>query len=86
MSIRHRTVSLPRVRAFHEVFMKAIGTHGRVHELEMVTRYKVKTRTFFEDMDLGREMFLRGRMRLVPERIRGRQEVREILKRPVRED
>ncbi|MBM3299130.1 MAG: 4Fe-4S dicluster domain-containing protein [Deltaproteobacteria bacterium] len=86
MSIRKGMVSLPRVRAFHESFMKAIGTHGRVHELEMVARYKVKTRTFLEDMDLGREMFFRGRMRLVPERIRGRQEVREILRRPIGED
>jgi hypothetical protein len=65
--------------------MKAIGTHGRIHELEMIARYKVKTRTFLEDMDLGREMFARGRMRVVPERIRGRKEVREILDRPISE-
>jgi heterodisulfide reductase subunit C2 len=79
MSMQQGTVSLSRVRAFHEEFMNAIRTHGRVHEIEMITRYKIKTRTFFEDMELGRELFTRGRIRLIPERIKGRKEVRNIL-------
>jgi len=81
MSIDSGTVSLPHVRAFHEAFMKAIRTHGRVHELEMISRYKMKTRTFFEDMELGREMLAKGRIRFIPERIPGRKEVRKILDR-----
>jgi heterodisulfide reductase subunit C len=86
MSIDSGTVSLPRVRAFHEAFMKAIRTHGRVHELEMISRYKIKTGTFFEDMDLGREMLAKGRIRFIPERIPGRKEVRRILDRSSSED
>lgn len=82
MSMRSGSVSLPRVRAFHEAFMKAIRTHGRIHELEMVTRYKAKTKAFLQDMELGREMFVRGRMRFIPQRIRGRREVRRILNEP----
>lgn len=85
MSMRHATVSLPNVRAFHEAFMKAIRTHGRIHELEMIARYKARTKTFLEDRELGQEMFLKGRIRFIPERIRGRNEVREILDRPVPE-
>ena len=54
MSVREGSVSLPRVLAFHEAFMKAIQTHGRVHEAELIARYKLKTRTFLEDMNLGR--------------------------------
>lgn len=79
MSMQQGTVSLPRVRAFHEEFMKAIRTHGRVHEIEMIARYKIKTGTFLEDMELGRELFARGRIRLIPERIKGRREVRDIV-------
>ena len=74
-------VSMPRVRAFHEAFMKAIRTHGRVHEIELITRYKLNTMTLFEDMDLGKEMFLRGRIRMLPDRIKGRKEVRSMLDR-----
>jgi heterodisulfide reductase subunit C len=81
MSMRDGTVALPRVVAFHEAFMKAIRTHGRVHEVELIARYKLKTRTFLEDMNLGRQMFARGRIRLIPERIGGRKAVRAILDR-----
>ncbi|MEJ2716328.1 MAG: 4Fe-4S dicluster domain-containing protein [Deltaproteobacteria bacterium] len=81
MAMKEGSVSLPRVQAFHAAFMKAIRSHGRVHELEMIARYKLKTRSFLEDMDLGREMFTRGRLRLIPERIRGRKEVRRVLDR-----
>jgi len=80
MSIKNETVSLPRVKAFHEAFMNAIRTHGRVHEIELIARYKLKTMTLFEDLDLGKEMFTRGRIRLIPERIRGLKEVRKIAK------
>jgi heterodisulfide reductase subunit C len=81
MSMKEGSVGLPRVQAFHEAFMKAIRTHGRVHEIEMIARYKLKTASFLEDMGLGREMFTRGRIRIVPERIRGRKEVRRVLDR-----
>ncbi len=81
MSMKNGTVAVPRVQAFHEAFMNAIRTNGRVHEIEMIARYKIKTGAFLEDMALGREMFARGRIRLLPEKIRGRKEVREILNR-----
>lgn len=79
MSMSSGTVALPRVRAFHEAFMRAIRTHGRIHEIELVSRYKFKTKTFLEDMGLAKEMFSRGRIRLMPERIRGLKEVRTIV-------
>lgn len=79
MSMESGSVSLPRVRAFHEQFIQAIRTNGRVHEIEMIARYKINTRTFLEDAELGRELFTRGRIRLIPERIKGRNEVRKIL-------
>lgn len=81
MSMRSGTVALPRVKAFHEAFMKALHTHGRIHEIELISRYKLKTRTLLEDMDLGKEMLARGRIRLLPERIKGLKEVRAIVKK-----
>jgi heterodisulfide reductase subunit C/quinone-modifying oxidoreductase subunit QmoC len=86
MAMKEGSVSLPRVQAFHEAFMKAIRTHGRVHEIEMIARYKLKTGTFLEDMQLGREMFTRGRIRLIPERIRARKEVRRLLEQSPSKD
>ncbi len=81
MSMKQGKVSLPRVPAFHRAFMKSIRTHGRVHEIEMIARFKLRTRTFLEDMDLGREMFARGRIRFIPERTKGRGAIRSMLGR-----
>ena len=80
--MKQGTVAVPRVKAFHEAFMNAIRSNGRVHEIEMIVRYKIKTGSFLEDMALGKEMFSRGRIRLLPEKTRDRQAVREILNRP----
>lgn len=79
MSMEQGTVSIPRVQAFHRSFMAALATHGRIHEIELIARFKLKTGTFLEDAELGREMFLRGRIKLLPERVRGLREVREIV-------
>lgn len=78
MSMEQGTVSLPHVQAFHRSFMEALATHGRIHEIELITRYKLRTGTYLEDARLGKELFVRGRVNFLPERVRGVREVREI--------
>lgn len=68
------------VRKFHESFLSAIKTWGRVHELQMIGTYKLKTLRFLEDADVGMEMFKRGKIKLIPEPIKGRKAVRKIFK------
>jgi heterodisulfide reductase subunit C len=68
------------MRKFHESFLSAIKTWGRVHELQMIGTYKLKTLRFMEDADVGMEMFKRGRIKLIPEPIKGRKAVRKIFK------
>ncbi len=68
------------LRKFHEAFLSAIKTWGRVHEIEMIGKYKLKTGKFMEDSDIGREMFKRGKIKLLPEPIKGRKKVRKIFK------
>jgi hypothetical protein len=47
----------------------------------MIGRYKLKTKTFMEDRDIGMEMFKRGKIKLLPEPIKGRKAVRKIFKK-----
>jgi heterodisulfide reductase subunit C/quinone-modifying oxidoreductase subunit QmoC len=82
MSLRDGAAGRRRVAEFHQAFLKAVRTHGRVHELEMIARYKLRTGAFLDDADLGAKMFVKGRLRLVPERIRDVKEVRRILDQP----
>jgi heterodisulfide reductase subunit C len=69
------------LRRFHEAFLLAIKTWGRVHELQMIGAYKLKTRRFMEDADIGKEMFKRGKIKLLPEPIKGRRAVRRLFKK-----
>lgn len=57
----------PEVEKFHRSFVKEIEK-GRVHELSMIARYKLATRRFTDDMELGMEMFKRGRLKILPRR------------------
>jgi heterodisulfide reductase subunit C2 len=85
--IRHKiireNVQTPesQVPLFHKTFLKTVRTFGRVHELMLVGIYKMKTKTYFADMDLGWQMFKRGKMHLLPHRSRNISEVKEVFKR-----
>jgi heterodisulfide reductase subunit C len=69
------------LRRFHEAFLSAIKTWGRVHELQMIGTYKLKTLRFMEDADIGMQMFRRGKIKLIPEPIKGRKAVKKIFKK-----
>lgn len=79
----------PRTYAFHESFLKEIEKRGRVFEGGLMQRYLFKSGdiyrktldlTILEDLRLGLAMLKKGRMPLLPERIKGRREVKEIIK------
>lgn len=81
MSLREgKAETEENLRRFHEAFLSAIRTWGRVHELQMIGTYKFKTRRFMEDAVIGMEMFKRGKIKLVPEPIKGRRAVKKIFK------
>ncbi len=58
----------PMVEKFHRVFINEIK-RGRIHELSLIGKYKLMTGRFAQDMDLGIEMFKKGRMKLIPSRL-----------------
>jgi heterodisulfide reductase subunit C len=69
-----------QVPAFHSIFMKNIRMFGRVHELSLIGMYKMKTKTYFNDMELGMAMFRKGRIHLIPHRSGHLSEVKEVFK------
>ena len=71
----------PPVPQFHDSFLAAIKSRGRVHELEMILRYKLKTRKFMQDRKLGMQMFGRGKIKLRGQKVRRLDEIRRIFKR-----
>ena len=63
---------------FHRSFLSSIKTFGRVHELEMIGLYKMKSGRYFDDLLLGFNMFRKGKLKLLPHRIRGMKDIKRI--------
>ena len=63
---------------FHSVFLDEIRSKGRIHELSLILKFKLKTRDFFKDAGLGWKMFRLGKIKLLPSTFSGGKEIREI--------
>jgi len=70
------------VAALHKLFLSNIKKWGRVHELGVMGQYKRHTGELFSDIGLGWQMFRKGRLKILPSRIRGVGEVRKMFSAP----
>jgi len=82
--------SQPRILALHESFLNNIKKRGRLHETTLLPAYLLKSGQLLDkwnsgiwryDLNLGRQMFSKGRLPLMPKPIKGKKEVRKILTR-----
>jgi heterodisulfide reductase subunit C len=67
-----------QIPVFHRVFLESIKAAGRVHELSLIMRFKLKTRDFMKDAGLGWQMFRRGKIKVLPPGFTGGKEVKAI--------
>jgi len=67
-----------RLRTFHQTFLDQVRSYGRVFELGLMLSYKLRTGALFDDMSLGPAAMARGKLKLLPTRIRGADEVARI--------
>ncbi len=67
------------VVTFHKEFLGEVERNGRVHELTMIGLYKMKTLDFFSDVISGIQMFLKGKLGLIPHRVKGQKEVKKLI-------
>ncbi len=69
------------VLKFHEEFLRQVSMFGRVHEISLIGLYKIRSKKLFDDIFTGLQMFLKGKLGLIPSRIRGRAEVRKLFEK-----
>ena len=62
----------------HQAFMDSIRFWGRLHELTMLMQYKLTSRDLFSDLDMGLDMFLKGKIHPLPKRIKGMDEIKRL--------
>ena len=79
-----------RVPVFHEAFLSSIKSKGRVYELGMVGQYtlksgdaalKLKSGSLLEEVKLGWQMFKKGKLRLLPRKIKRTGEIKKLFKK-----
>jgi heterodisulfide reductase subunit C len=62
----------------HEAFLDSIHTWGRLHELTMILQHKLTSRDLFSNLDMGLDMLLKGKLHLLPKRIKGMDAVKQL--------
>jgi heterodisulfide reductase subunit C len=69
------------VVALHNAFMQSIRRGGRVHEATMLMEYKLRSGDYWTDLIPGMKLFMKGKIPLIPGRIRGMDSIREMYRK-----
>ena len=72
------------VPIFHNAFLSSIKRHGRVHETEMALTYSIQDAGLFGLLKLtglGFGMFLKGKIKLRPSRVRAVKHIRNLFRK-----
>ena len=72
------TPAEPEAAKFHKLFLFVVQTLGRSHEASLLIAYKLWTLNLLADMDSGLQLFIKGKVPLLPKTIKGRDQVRRI--------
>jgi heterodisulfide reductase subunit C2 len=70
-----------RVAAFHRAFLDQVRWHGRMFELGMVLDYKLRSGALLQDAESTPGLLARGKLKPLPHRIEGREEVARLFER-----
>jgi heterodisulfide reductase subunit C2 len=79
LALARTPTSVPRpLMAFHTAFLEQIQATGRMFELGLVMRYKLKTGELLQDAATTPALLARGKLKVRPPRIKGVTDVRRI--------
>lgn len=80
-ALRQGKVTDKKVAAFNRAFLGCVQNYGKVYELGLMLQYNVATGQFLKDAELGLPMMKRGKVGILPETIKGRNEMKQIFER-----
>jgi heterodisulfide reductase subunit C len=85
-----RSIPESNVLTFHRAFLSVIRKRGRIFEADLLPRYMLKSGevrrmmadgTLIDEIKLGLTLLKKGRMKMLPPRIKGRRDIAEIIKK-----
>ncbi len=84
IAIKEGRTKQTKLLLFHNTFLDGVKRNGRLHELILVMFYLIGSGDIFDlkglykNMILGAKMFTRGRLAILPNRIKGRGNIKRI--------
>lgn len=81
MSRQEDTVSEKEIALFYHEFLESVRAFGRVFETGLLPVFSLKAKRPFTDLDLVPQVIKKGKLALLPHRIRGRKQVAQIFER-----
>jgi heterodisulfide reductase subunit C len=79
---RNVAIAEPDVVAFHRAVLDSINRYGRTHKLEIMMRYKLKTRTYLQDWQVGLKMMAKRKLDMRPSRIKALSDIKALINTP----
>jgi heterodisulfide reductase subunit C len=73
------------IHLLHEAFIQSIKRGGRIHEATMLIDYKLRSKDFFTDLIPGMKLFMKGKIPLFPDFIKGKEEIKRIFEKCTKE-
>ncbi|MFZ5648452.1 MAG: 4Fe-4S dicluster domain-containing protein [Bacillota bacterium] len=73
------------VSIFNRIFLKSVRSNGRMFEAGTMAGFNVKSLHLLREASTGMHMFIKGKLKLLPEKIRNRKEIDNIFEAVVRE-
>ncbi|MCX5780821.1 MAG: 4Fe-4S dicluster domain-containing protein [Firmicutes bacterium] len=70
-----------KVAAFNQAFLTGVRNFGRTYEAGLLLQYNTVTGQYLKDAELGLPMFQKGKVHVLPGRIKGRDAIRKIFTR-----
>ena len=81
IAVETNMIKEKKINLFNKVFLDTVRSIGRIHETRMMMSYKFKSGDLFSDLDLGFQMFSRGKLPLLMKGTKSKAKVKRIFDR-----
>lgn len=85
-SVNRKGVS-PNARpilSFHKSFLNSIRNTGKLNEINLIAKFKLRTMRLWQDVKLVPSMLVKGKLKFLPEKVKNRKNIIRIFNRTIK--
>jgi len=69
-NVSSKSKKVKDIRKFHDIFLDMVRRYGRGYELRLMAEFNIRTRNYFKDMFLAPSALGKGKIKLLPARMK----------------